>query len=91
MPRPVLGPVLFFWVLRRMDFFFLRKISPELTTASPPHFLLRKPGPELTPVPIFLYFIRGTLSTAWLLPSSAMSAPGIQTSEPGAAEAELAH
>src|SRR3712207_299831 len=46
-------------------FFFLRKISPELTTASPP-FLLRKTGPELTSVPIFLYFICGTPTTAWL-------------------------
>ena len=27
------------------SFFFLRKISPELTAASPPLFLLRKPGP----------------------------------------------
>ena len=29
-------------------------------------FLLRKTGPELTFVPIFLYCIRGTPATAWL-------------------------
>ena len=29
-------------------------------------FLLRKPGPELTSVPIFLYFICGMPATAWL-------------------------
>ena len=28
-------------------------------------FLLRKPGPELTSMPIFLYCIRGTPTTAW--------------------------
>ena len=31
------------------------------------HFLLRKTGPELTSVPIFLHFICGTLATAWLV------------------------
>ena len=47
-------------------FFFLRKISPELTSAAnPPLFLLRKTGPELTSVPIFLHFICG-MATAWL-------------------------
>ena len=47
------------------DIFFLRKISPELTsTANPPH-LLRKIVPELTSVPIFLYFICGMPATAW--------------------------
>ena len=50
-----------------LSFFFLRKISPELTSAAnSPLFLLRKIVPELTPVPIFLYFIRGTPATAWL-------------------------
>ena len=29
-------------------------------------FLLRKTGPELTSMPIFLYFICGTPTTAWL-------------------------
>ena len=48
--------------------------------------MLRKTGPELTSVHIFLYFIRGTPTTAWLLPSGAMSAPGIRTGEPRAAE-----
>src|SRR3712207_5546967 len=48
-------------------FFFLRKISPELTSAAnPPLFLLRKIGPELTSVPIFLYFICGMPATARL-------------------------
>ena len=47
--------------------FFLRKISPELTSAAnPPLFLLRKTGPELTSVPILLYFMCGMPTTAWL-------------------------
>ena len=62
--------------------YFFRKISPALISS----FLLRKTGPELTSVPIFLYFICGTPTTASLLPSGAMSAPRIQTSEPRAAE-----
>ena len=33
-------------------------------------------------MPIFLYLIHGTPPTAWLLPSSAMSAPQIWTGEP---------
>ena len=33
-------------------------------------------------MPIFLYFIRGMPATAWPLPSSAMSAPGIRTANP---------
>ena len=47
-------------------FFFLRKISPELTSANPPLFFLRKTGPELTSMPILLYFICGTPTTPWL-------------------------
>ena len=46
--------------------FFLRKISPELTSAANPPLLLRKHDPELTSVPIFLYFIRGMTATGWL-------------------------
>ena len=37
-------------------------------------------------MPIFLYFIRGTPTTAWLLPSDALSVPGIRTGEPRPAE-----
>ena len=48
-------------------FFFLRKISPDLTSAANPLlFLLRKVGPELTSMPIFLYFICRMPATAWL-------------------------
>uniref|UniRef100_A0A9L0SN25 E3 ubiquitin-protein ligase MARCHF3 n=1 Tax=Equus caballus TaxID=9796 RepID=A0A9L0SN25_HORSE len=47
-------------------------------------------GPELTSVPIFLYFICGTPTTAWV-PTRAMSAPRIRTNEPQAAKAERAH
>ena len=51
-------------------------------------FLLRKAGPELTSVPIFLYFLYvGCLPQHGLM-SSAMSAPGIQTGGPRAAKAE---
>ena len=48
--------------------YFLRKISPELTSAANPpfFFLLKNTGPELTSVPIFLYFICGTPITARL-------------------------
>ena len=71
-------------------FFFLRKISPELTTASPLLFL-RKTGPELTSIPIFLYIRCGTPTTAWLLPSGTMSTPRIRAGEPWATEAERAN
>ena len=33
-------------------------------------------------MPILLYFLCGMPTTAWLLPSSAMSVPGIRTGEP---------
>ena len=62
-------------------------MSPELTFAANPLFLLRKTGPELTSMPIFLYFICGTPTAAWL----AMSSPGIRISEPRATEAERGH
>ena len=56
--------ILMFFIL---FFYFVRKISPELTfTDNPPLFLLRKIGPELTSMPIFLYFICGMPATAWL-------------------------
>ena len=42
------------------------KISLGLTPAANPPLLLRKIGPELTSVPIFLYFICGMPTTAWL-------------------------
>ena len=48
-------------------FIYLRKVSPELTSAAnPPLFLLKKSGPELTSMPIFLYFISGMPATTWL-------------------------
>uniref|UniRef100_A0A9L0T1V9 Cysteine rich hydrophobic domain 2 n=2 Tax=Equus TaxID=9789 RepID=A0A9L0T1V9_HORSE len=37
-----------------------KRISPKLTSANPPLFLLRKTGPELTSMPIFLYFMWDT-------------------------------
>ena len=45
-------------------FSFLRKISPELTTASPP-LSAEEAWPWANIAPIFLYFIRGTPTTAW--------------------------
>ena len=42
-------------------------------------------------MPIFLYIIRGTPTTAWLLPSGAMSAPGIRTGEPRASKKQNGH
>ena len=45
-------------------FFFFLKISPELTTASPPLFA-EEAWPWANIVPIFLYFICGMPTTAW--------------------------
>ena len=72
-------------------FFFLRKISPELTSAANPPLFTEEDLPwaniraHLPP----LYMWHAYHSMA--LPSGAMSAPGIQTGEPQAAEAERAH
>ena len=68
-------------------FVFLTKISPELTSAANPPLFAKKTGPELTSVPIFLYFKCQTPATAWLI----KSAPRIQTRELWAAEAECAN
>ena len=43
-------------------YFFLRKISPELTTASPPLFA-EEAWPCASIMPIFLYFLCGTPAT----------------------------
>ena len=59
-------------------FFFLRKINPELTTANPPLFAEDWPWANICARLPQLY--SGTPTTAWLLPSSAMCAPGIRTS-----------
>ena len=48
---------------------------------------LKKISPELTSVPILLYFICG-MPPQHSSPGGAMSAPGIRTSEPRAAKAE---
>ena len=82
---PGFGHMLFY-------FCFLRKISPELISAANPLlFLLRKTGPELTSMPIFLYFIYVGHPPQHGLPGGAMSASGIQTGKPQATEAEHAH
>lgn len=39
-------------------------MSPELTSAANLPLFADKPGPELTSVPIFLYFICGTPTIA---------------------------
>ena len=51
-----------------MIFFFFFLGRPALSYHLPPIllFLLRKIGPELTSVPIFLYIICGMPTTAWL-------------------------
>ena len=53
-------------------------------------FLLRKTGPELHPCPSYSTFYVGRLPQHGL-PSGAMSAPGIRTGKPRAAEVEHAH
>ena len=57
-----------FRVVRYIRFFFLflRKISPELIICHSSSFLPTKSGPELTSMPILLYFICGTPATVWL-------------------------
>ena len=52
-----LFPYLFFFLWGRLA---LSQLLPLLL------FLLRKTAPELTSVPVFLYFICGTPTTAWL-------------------------
>ena len=69
---------------------FLRKISPEVTSATNPLLFAEEDWPGANIVPIVLYFISGTPTTAWLA-SGAMSAPGIHTGKPLATEAERAH
>ena len=92
-----LGNILLFYSLRVQVWmdgffpFFLRKISPELTSAASRLFLLRKTGPELTSTPIFLYFICGTPATAWLRQAVRRSASEIWTGELRAAKAEHAN
>ena len=71
--------------------FFLRKISPELTSAAnPPLLLLRKVGPELTSMPIFFYFICGTPASV-ACQSVHRSAPRIGNCKPQATEAAHAN
>ena len=41
-------------------------LQPNLGWMQPPIFFLRKISPELTSMPMFLYFICGTPATAWL-------------------------
>ena len=46
-------------------------------------FFLRKTGPELTSMPIFLYFIYGTPATAWLDMWCVGLHPGSELVNPG--------
>ena len=66
---------------------FCEEISLVLTSANPPLFLLRKTGPGLTSVPIFLHFIWHA-ATACLNKRCAGARLG---SEPRPPVAELAH
>ena len=63
-------------------------MSPELISAPNPLFLERKTGPELTSVPIFLYFLYVGHLPQHGLTNGAMSAPGIRTGKPSVAKAE---
>ena len=71
-------------------FSFLRKISRELTAANPP-FCWGRLALSSHPCPYSSTFLYVGRLPQHGLPSSAMSAPGIQTSEPWATEAERAH
>ena len=59
--------------------------SPCVQVSPLPSFFLRKISPELTSMPIVLYFIWGTPVTAWLAERCHVH-PGIRTGEPRAAE-----
>ena len=50
--------------------FLVRKISPELTFAANPHLFAEEDWPWVTSVPIFLYFICGTLAPACFISST---------------------
>ena len=70
-----------------------KQTEPEVHTETPNYlsfffFLVRKIGPELMPVPIFLYFLYGGChhSMAWWV--VCRSVPRTQTHEPWAAEVE---
>ena len=58
------------------------EISPVLTSATPLLFLLRKTGPGLTSVPIFLHFIWDA-ATAWLAKQCIGVRPGSEPGNPG--------
>ena len=68
-------------------FSFLRKISPELTSATNPPLFPEEDWPWANIVLLFLYFIWGRRPPHGVQ-SSAMSAPGIRTGEPQPTEAE---
>ena len=69
-------------------FIFLRKISPELTSfANPPLFAEEDSARANIHAHLPLLYMWDAYHSM-ALPSSAMSAPGIQTSEPWAAKAE---
>ena len=64
-PSVFLSPIASFWCVLQRYLCICRYIW--LTMGSPyTLFFLRKTGPGLTSVPIFLYFICGTPVTAWL-------------------------
>ena len=74
----------------RFAFFFLRKISPELTTASPPLFA-EEAWPWANIVPIFLYFICGTPTTAWCAKQCHVRTRDLNRRNPGHREGEHAN
>ncbi|XP_070078475.1 cilia- and flagella-associated protein 418 isoform X1 [Equus caballus] len=73
-----------FWIVsyddymwdKSCDYLFFRLASILL-------FLLRKTGPELTSMPIFLYFVCGMPATAWLDKRCAAVHPGSKLANPG--------
>ena len=64
-------------------FFFLRKISPEITSATNAPLFAEEGGPEPTSAPIFLYFICGTPATAWPDKHCVGPHPGSKPANPG--------
>ena len=73
-----------------IESFFLRKISPELTSAANPPLFAEEDWPWANIQPIFLYLNVERLPKRDL-PSGAMSLPRIRTGEPQAAKAEGVH
>ena len=58
--------ILYVWIEKNISFSFFEEHQPWANNKRILFFFLRKTGPELTSMPIFLYIICGMPITAWL-------------------------